>query len=376
MSTRTTRIALTTSLMLASLSQAALAQSSYEPWEGTWTTTYGEVRLIEEGDYVYGDYGAIGTIQAITNEDKSIMRGIFTRTNGDVGYIEWVQSGDDGNRFTGRWKWQANGFPEWNAQTGGTKWRGDRRNSASPRLVTYTGNTGRNAFMARQTSDFRRWAIFRYQPQLATRPTPTPSPTPTDKDPAKSWLAKVPYLRSVGTAPKWMEIKLNRIGMGLDEARTYEIYGTAGLYAYCETPTGTRALKPYYGARNRVVDRKRRDARTGPIKLGANAGVLRFAFDEACLKQNGGRLSFQLQTNLAEKDTIRRLDDDFGYRGWKFYLEDIPTEIRIFNWGNAAEGIKIYRDGSTSFKFRHMENLNGRLTGERMYFYGELNFGF
>ena len=88
--------------LLASLSTTAIAQSTYEPWEGTWETTYGEVRLVENGKYVYGDYADVGQIQGVLNEDKSIMRGVFTRTNGSVGYIEWVQSGDDGNRISSR----------------------------------------------------------------------------------------------------------------------------------------------------------------------------------------------------------------------------------------------------------------------------------
>lgn len=365
------------STLLAGLSTPALAQASYEPWEGTWETTYGEVRLVEQGDYVYGDYGTVGTIQGILSEDKSKLRGVFIRSNGNVGYIEWVQSGDDGNRFVGRWKWQNNGLPQWDSEKGGDRWRGDRRNSATPRLVMFNSGMGRSAFLVRQTSAYRSWTNFPAQARSSASSSTTPAPAPVrTQAPSKPWLNKVPYLRTVGSAPKWVDIKMNRVGMGLDEARTYEIYGTLGLYAYCETPSGTRALRPFYGNSNRVLDRPRSDARTGPIKFSTNQATLRFAFDEACLKENGGRLSFQLQTNLAEKDTIRRLDEDFGYRGWKFYMEDLPTDIRLINWGGARDGIKLVRESATRFEFRHIESLNGRLLGERMYFYGEVDFTF
>ena len=50
------------------------------PWEGTWQTTYGEVRLRQDGARVWGDYiDQSGVIEARTSPDGRSLYGTFLR---------------------------------------------------------------------------------------------------------------------------------------------------------------------------------------------------------------------------------------------------------------------------------------------------------
>ena len=90
-----------------------------QEWQGAWNTTYGQIRLVEDGDYVYGDYGNIGTIEGVLVNGKQVLRAVFTRRDTkQTGYVEWVQSGDDGNRITGRWNWTSAPVPDWQEEAG------------------------------------------------------------------------------------------------------------------------------------------------------------------------------------------------------------------------------------------------------------------
>lgn len=59
-------------------------------WQGTYQTTYGIVKLIEENGKVYGDYGDLGTITAITYQDQ--LHGIF-HNGKQKGKFVWKKAG-------------------------------------------------------------------------------------------------------------------------------------------------------------------------------------------------------------------------------------------------------------------------------------------
>ena len=109
-----------------------------QEWQGAWNTTYGQIRLVEDGDYVYGDYGNIGTIEGVLVNGKQVLRAVFTRRDTkQTGYVEWVQSGDDGNRITGRWNWTSAPVPDWQEEASGGLWRGDRTDDGIPPIIQF-----------------------------------------------------------------------------------------------------------------------------------------------------------------------------------------------------------------------------------------------
>lgn len=73
-----------------------------QDYSGTWNTNFGELRLIHEGNKIYGDYKEVGIIDAAMGGDK-IIRGDFTN-NGKLGQFTFTMSAD-GKSFTGKWWW-------------------------------------------------------------------------------------------------------------------------------------------------------------------------------------------------------------------------------------------------------------------------------
>ncbi|MEM1347498.1 MAG: hypothetical protein AAGI01_03010 [Myxococcota bacterium] len=93
-------------------------------FEGTWTSTYGELRLVQVDDVVWGDYGAVGVIEGIVDPVAGVLEGIYT--NGTSrGRIQYTLT--DFDRFEGLW---GNNEPTIN-------WDGTRTSTATPMLTAW-----------------------------------------------------------------------------------------------------------------------------------------------------------------------------------------------------------------------------------------------
>lgn len=113
-------------IVVALNATTAMAQSD---WTGTWDSRYGELRLVQEGERVYGDYANRGYFEGRVSENGDRLRGTFQYNNprSKNGYIEFVRSGAS---FTGGWNWARNGVASF--ETG--NWTGTLKSSARPIL--------------------------------------------------------------------------------------------------------------------------------------------------------------------------------------------------------------------------------------------------
>ena len=359
-----------------------------QDWQGAWNTTYGQIRLVEDGDYVYGDYGSIGTIEGVLVQNRQILRAIFTRKDdGSKGYVEWILSGDDGNRISGYWNWTSAAFPSWDGSTAGTKWRGDRTDEGIPPITQFGPRRSRVQFLAASPSPYRNWlGKGRVQASTGATAAPVAQSVQTGQkkqgarqgSAAHEFAGNIPAFRDISAQfmPEWIDVRVDRIGMGADEFFRYELFGLVGIYVYCQTPAGSVALKPYYGKPNRILDRPRANAETGPITFRADETVRRFAFDSACLRQKDGHIAIQLQTNLKEKDLTPVTDDKFGYRGFDFRLSDLPRERKWTSFLAKRGEFTFLRSSDTRYAFKVSEKIDaGRLAGEKFYVLGSVEFG-
>lgn len=98
-------------------------------WTGTWNSQHGELRLIQDGSRVYGDYAERGTFEGRVSDDGTRLRGTFQYNSprSSHGYIEFQRRG---NSFTGGWNWARSGPVA--ASKG--NWTGSLRNAAIPQL--------------------------------------------------------------------------------------------------------------------------------------------------------------------------------------------------------------------------------------------------
>lgn len=111
-------------LVLAPVMQAQAMAS----WQGRWDTDFGELRLVQTGDRVHGDYATTGMIEARLSPDGRTLRGAFNRHDGDWGMFSFEISAD-GKGWTGRWAWR----DDVSLDTG--VWSGRRTSPAVPRLT-------------------------------------------------------------------------------------------------------------------------------------------------------------------------------------------------------------------------------------------------
>lgn len=103
-------------------------------WTGTWETNYGDLRLIQQGERVYGDYANRGYFEGRVSQDGKRLRGTFqyTRQRSRNGYIEFVRNKD---RFKGGWNWADDGPVSY---TRGN-WSGQLASDSAPALTYAVG---------------------------------------------------------------------------------------------------------------------------------------------------------------------------------------------------------------------------------------------
>lgn len=119
-------------VLLASLAAAGSPARAAGPWEGRWETRFGELRLLQEGDRVHGDYDVTGMIEARLSPDGRTLRGAFNRHDGDWGLMEF-ELAPDARSWTGRWGWNDD------VRLGQGVWDGHLISSQTPRLTQAVG---------------------------------------------------------------------------------------------------------------------------------------------------------------------------------------------------------------------------------------------
>ncbi len=98
-------------------------------YEGTWSSSYGELRLHQEDDVVWGDYGTVGIIQGRVDAATGVLEGIFTNGSNE-GRIRFELSTE--GTFEGTWTYNPTG-----PLTG--NWDGTRSSTATPALTQWSG---------------------------------------------------------------------------------------------------------------------------------------------------------------------------------------------------------------------------------------------
>ncbi|AUX69703.1 hypothetical protein CHX26_09510 [Porphyrobacter sp. HT-58-2] len=353
-----------------------------QQWQGAWSTTFGQVRLIEDDDHVYGDYGD-GTIEGIIDRSTGRLRAVFRNADGRSGYAELKLSAN--GTFAGAYSWENEALPRFDAGVAARKWTGNRTAAAAPPIRNFRLPANRSAFVSGASAKYRGWingfssvttvtgsqrtSNQQGSSNTATgtvRVTPTPAPTPTPTPSASAavnpLVRKFPKLRDYPAdfVPRSVEIDLRQIDFMINVPNMFtegqgtaaEIYGTYGIYAYCETASSSRPLPPMAGAKNRVFDRPRSSpARVGGQSNGpvvdANQGIRRFALDQQCMNTPGARFAIQVQTNLNEAELIPARDHKFSYRAFKFYLDQMPnsnSNAFVQNSTTESTTLTTYRD--------------------------------
>ncbi|MGR3491986.1 MAG: hypothetical protein ACU0DW_07985 [Shimia sp.] len=86
----------------------ATAAAAQDTWTGNWASSYGQLRLVQEGTRIYGDYQDLGTIEGLIDGTGRTFRGVFLYNDGRWGPVTWQR---DGETLSGRWNWSTDGLP-------------------------------------------------------------------------------------------------------------------------------------------------------------------------------------------------------------------------------------------------------------------------
>jgi hypothetical protein len=103
-------------------------------WNGTWDSDFGQLRLVQDGRRVYGDYANEGYFEGRTDIDRPfIVRGTFQKTDGNWGLFEFTLA-QDRRRFAGKWEWNQS-YPSANS----APWRGGKTANLTGPLIHAVG---------------------------------------------------------------------------------------------------------------------------------------------------------------------------------------------------------------------------------------------
>jgi hypothetical protein len=91
-------------------------------WQGTWSTSFGELRLVQNGHVVSGDYKDVGRIEGTADQKRRTLEGTFTN-QGRRGRLKFVLDGK-GKGFQGAWAW--------GSEKPKAEWKGRRTSTARP----------------------------------------------------------------------------------------------------------------------------------------------------------------------------------------------------------------------------------------------------
>lgn len=152
------------------LSPAGMAQQCTPHWTGAWSTNFGQLRLVQDGTTVYGDYASLGTIKARTETSCGTwLRGVFERKDGGWGFIEFNISDPAAGKFDGRWNFHEAGLPSMTSSRGAV-WTGQRTDSFPPPVINFKPGESRSA-SSRAGSENGVWLLLgdKLQQQFAVQ---------------------------------------------------------------------------------------------------------------------------------------------------------------------------------------------------------------
>ncbi|WP_108802568.1 hypothetical protein [Aquimarina sp. Aq107] len=116
-----------------------LEKSNTINWVGTWSSTYGELRLVEKGQLIYGDYADIGVIYGYRHyiNGKEYFEGTFDNYRMNrKGIIRFEMNNSNfNNSFSGKWTW--GNTPNW------YNWNGTKTSKKEPILQSFYNVKGR-----------------------------------------------------------------------------------------------------------------------------------------------------------------------------------------------------------------------------------------
>ncbi|MAY62341.1 MAG: hypothetical protein CML29_09020 [Rhizobiales bacterium] len=124
MKTALTTVATACVLLVLSLSATLAA----DDWNGDWESRFGQLRLLENGDRLYGDLADKAVIEGRISPDGRTARAVVVYENGSWMLVEWRRAQD---RIAGNWASSGDGLP---TKKNGQSWTATRMSARTSLL--------------------------------------------------------------------------------------------------------------------------------------------------------------------------------------------------------------------------------------------------
>jgi len=128
------------SLFLFYLFLLGLSNLSAQDWTGTWNSTYGDLRLHQVDNQIFGDYANVGVLYGGVSIDASgnrFIEGTFENYNSRRnGVFKFRIDPSNSEKFIGEWTF--------NSPTAWSSWTGNRTSKTKPVLRSFYRVTGRS----------------------------------------------------------------------------------------------------------------------------------------------------------------------------------------------------------------------------------------
>ena len=327
------------------------------PWSGTWTTPSGELRLLQVGERVYGDYDR----QATTHLNDGVFEGKATTARRLRGVHAWLnpqtnrvvksQTGllqlnlSGLNAYKGKFEKGRDNEPK-------NAWNGTRVSPVAGKIWADKGQPSLYTSSAPEVRDWINgdaWAGANAATQTRQQASnPAPRATITKREPA-------------GPTKQRFEVLVTHVYVKSGETwvNRPKIYGWVDVKAFADSATSATSVKPFGAQSNRVFafSRKnpyepKREFRVAQLFNGyyptndackslGNYGQNRrtFEFATADLNDTSKRHRLQIDLDLNERDggPGGRFDDKFGRHKEDIYLADLARVTANWTQGSCVK---------------------------------------
>lgn len=163
--------------LFLSLFIALTVSAAATNWNGDWDSNFGQLRLLQNGDRLYGDYQERGVIEGKISPDGRKAHAVFVYTDGRWGYVQWRVSN---GRLAGTWNWSGDGPPN----PKGKSWTATRASARTSPLRFA------DQFVEKYPTDptFARGPARDWLASVtSSSPSPSPSPAPGPRNGLSEW---------------------------------------------------------------------------------------------------------------------------------------------------------------------------------------------
>lgn len=111
--------------LILSLLMILLSIPAFSQWQGTWSSSFGNLQIIQKGNKVYGDYGTLGSLTGTYNTKTRTLAGTFHNKKAKKKGKFRFKLASNKKSFSGKWAW--------NSKLN-SSWKGKKKSSKKPSL--------------------------------------------------------------------------------------------------------------------------------------------------------------------------------------------------------------------------------------------------